>query len=155
MADTKISALTELAGTAVVTTDWIPIVDSSAGTTKKLDPAEIGTIPSVVTYIEEATKTATTQSGTTYTIDADDHNTTVILSNAAQVTVTIPTDASNDLIDGYRVMLFSSGAGGVTLSTTGITLVGSSPNTTIAQNEGLYLEKTGTANTWIVVGGTS
>ena len=48
MADTKISALTELAGASVVTPDWIPIVDSSTSTTKKLDPAEILDIPAVL-----------------------------------------------------------------------------------------------------------
>ena len=114
---------------------------------------------SVKAYVDaevpESTKVATTQSATTYTIDADDHNTTVILSNAAAVTVTIPTDASDDLIDGYRVTLLSTGAGGATLSTTGITLLGSSPNTTISQNEAMYLEKTGTANTWMVIGATA
>ena len=114
-----------------------------------------GTLYGSVADASEATKTATTQSGTTYTIDSDDHNTTVILSNASAVTVTIPTDASDDLIDGYRVTLLSTGAGGATLSTTGITLLGSSPNTTISQNEAMYLEKTGTANTWMVIGATA
>ena len=146
MADTKISALTLLAGTDVATDDELAIVDTSAGTTKRATVAGVGQFPQ---------PPATTQSGTTYTIDINDHNTTVILSNASQVTVTIPTDASDDLPNGYRVMLFSSGAGGATLSTTGITLVGSSPNTTISQNEGMYLEKTATANTWIVVGATA
>lgn len=98
---------------------------------------------------------ATTQSGTTYTVDADDNNSTIVLSNSSQVTVTLPTDASDDLVDGFRCLLFAAGAGGVTLSTSGLTLLGSSPNTTIAQNEGLYVEKTATANTWLVVGGTS
>jgi hypothetical protein len=98
---------------------------------------------------------ATVQTGTTYTIDANDDNTIVELSNAAAVTVTIPTDASDDLRDGYTVTLFSSGAGGVTLSTTGVTLKGSSPNTTIAQNEIMVLQKSTTANTWYVMGATA
>lgn len=102
-----------------------------------------------------AADVATTQSGTSYQIDADDDMTTVVCSNASLVTVTIPTDATDDLRDGYRVMLFASGAAGLTLSTTGITLLGSSPNKTIAQNEGIYLEKTASANTWLLVGGTA
>jgi hypothetical protein len=47
VADTKTSALTELAGASVVADDWIPIVDSSATTTKKLNPLEIKDIPSL------------------------------------------------------------------------------------------------------------
>lgn len=47
MADTKISALTELAGASVVADDWIPIVDTSVTTTKKLNPLEIKDIPSL------------------------------------------------------------------------------------------------------------
>lgn len=97
----------------------------------------------------------TSQSGTTYTITATDHGKVIRLTDASQVTVTIPTDASEDLADGFEVLLFAEGAGGVTLSTTGITLVGSSPNKTIAQNEGLFLKKTATANTWIILGGTA
>jgi hypothetical protein len=47
MADSKISALTELAGASVVADDWIPIVDVSTTTTKKLNPLEIKDIPSL------------------------------------------------------------------------------------------------------------
>jgi hypothetical protein len=97
---------------------------------------------------------STTQSGTSFTVDGDDANSTIVCSNAALVTVTLPTDASDNLRVGFRCLLFAAGAAGVTLSTTGLTLVGSSPNDTIAQNEGLYVEKTG-SNTWLVLGGTS
>jgi hypothetical protein len=47
VADAKISALTELAGADVVADDWIPIVDVSTTTTKKLNPLEIKDIPSL------------------------------------------------------------------------------------------------------------
>jgi hypothetical protein len=47
VADTKTSALTELAGANVVADDWIPIVDTSVTTTKKLNPLEIKDIPSL------------------------------------------------------------------------------------------------------------
>ncbi|MEO6570378.1 MAG: hypothetical protein ABIO83_02415 [Ilumatobacteraceae bacterium] len=99
-------------------------------------------------------KPATTQTGTTYTLALADRDTLVLCSNAALVTVTVPTNASVALVIGYRVLLQSTGAGGVTLSTTGITLNGSSPKKTIAQNQGLYLEKTAT-DTWTILGGTA
>ena len=98
---------------------------------------------------------ATVQTGTAYTIDADDDNTLVECSNAALVTVTIPTDASDDLRDGYTVTLFASGAAGVQLGTTGITLAGSAPNMTIAQNQIMVLQKSTTANRWYVMGATA
>ena len=77
-----------------------------------------------------------------------------MLSNAALVTVTVPTNASVAFPTGTQISLQSLGAGGVTLTTTSLTLNGSSPNTTIAQNEVMVLEKTAT-DTWSVLGGTA
>ena len=97
---------------------------------------------------------ATTQSGTTYTLDLSDAFSTVMFSNAALVTVTVPTNASVAFPTGTQISLQSLGAGGVTLTTTSLTLNGSSPNTTIAQNEVMVLEKTGT-DTWSIHGATA
>jgi len=97
---------------------------------------------------------ATTQSGTTYTLALADEFSTVMLSNAALVTVTVPTNASVAFPTGTQISLQSLGAGGVTLTTTSLTLNGSSPNTTIAQNEVMVLEKTGT-DTWSIHGATA
>lgn len=57
MADTKISALTQL--TAPATGDWIPIVDTSAGVTKKIDwdffvPAEVFELGSSYATLQDA-----------------------------------------------------------------------------------------------------
>jgi hypothetical protein len=51
MADTKISALTELAGASVVAGDLLAIVDTSVATTKYLDAGEIGDIPTLITSL--------------------------------------------------------------------------------------------------------
>lgn len=124
-------------------------------------PASLSTTASIIDVLQElynegnVAAAPTTQTGATYTIDSDDNNTIVRFTNASQVTVTIPTDASDDLADGYQVTLYAEGAGGVTLSTSGITLTGSSPNTTVLQNEALLLVKTATADTWMVIGGTA
>lgn len=96
-----------------------------------------------------------TVTGTTDTLTASDYALTIRYTNASLVTVTIPTDASEDLPDGFWCALFAEGAGGVTVSTTGITLAGSSPNKTIAQNEVMTVIKTAAANTWMILGGTA
>lgn len=97
---------------------------------------------------------ATTQAGTTYTLALADAFSMILCSNAALVTVTVPTNASVAFPVGTQVALQSTGAGGVTLTTTSLTLNGSSPNTTIAQNEVMVLEKTAT-DTWSIMGCTS
>lgn len=79
---------------------------------------------------------------------------TIRCTNASQHTVTIPTNASVALPIGTWAEFFAEGAGGVTLSTSGITLAGSSPNTTIAQNGRMRVQKADT-DTWIVTGGTA
>jgi hypothetical protein len=97
---------------------------------------------------------ASTETGTTYTLSTSDGF--KIMSNAALVTVTIPLFSSVEFTDGDQLVVQSSGAGGVTLSVTSITLIGSSPNLTIAQNEALFLKCVdASADTWSVVGGTA
>lgn len=91
-----------------------------------------------------------------FTVDSTQDGRTVVCTNAGLVTVTIPTDAGDDLRDGFWCVLYAAGAGGLTLSVAGISFVGGfTPNLTIAQGEGIYIEKTVTANTWIVMGGTA
>ena len=97
---------------------------------------------------------AGTRTGANRTLVPADANRTTMFSNAALVTVTIPLNSAEPFAIGAQFAIHSTGAGGVTLSTTGITINGSSPNTTIAQNEIMVLEKTGT-DTWSVYGGTS
>lgn len=52
MADTKISALTELPGADVVAGDKIPIVDASTSTTKYVDAGELDEIPLLLTTFD-------------------------------------------------------------------------------------------------------
>jgi len=117
-------------------------IEFSAMTVSASDVADLTPIP------------ATTQAGTTYTLALADAFSMILCSNAALVTVTVPTNASVAFPVGTQIALQSTGAGGVTLTTTSLTLNGSSPNTTIAQNEVMVLEKTAT-DTWSVLGGTA
>lgn len=93
------------------------------------------------------------ETGTSRTLTAADNTNTVRCTNAAAVTVTVPTDASNDLPTGFIVVLVSDGAGGVALDVTGITLQAGGVFTAISTGEGLWLQKTG-VDSWIVLGGT-
>jgi hypothetical protein len=68
--------------------------------------------------------------------------------------VTIPLFADVEFADGDMVGIFAAGAGGVTVSVTGLSLVGSSPNLTIPQNKSLLLTcADASADTWIIAGG--
>lgn len=98
-------------------------------------------------------KSVITQNAVAWTITGTDHNKVIRFTSASPVAVTIPTDASNDLPDGFCCTIFAEGAGGVSLSTTGVTLAGNNPNSSISQNDALSLIKTASANTWIVLPG--
>jgi len=86
---------------------------------------------------------------TTHTLASGDLFELTQFSNASQVTVTVPTGT---FVTGDWFMLQSTGAGGLTLSTTGITVNGA--KTTIAESEGMMVVFTG-SNTISVFGGTS
>ena len=90
--------------------------------------------------------------GTSDTLAAADHRQTNWYTDASQVSVTLPADAS--VFSGFRCDLVAGGAGGITLVTTGRTIVGGA-NTTIQQGEAMTVIKTGDTDTWIVIGGSS
>lgn len=91
----------------------------------------------------------------TFTPDSADHGQTYWFTDASEVTVDPPTDAEDDLQDGFWMAAFAAGAGGLTVDDTGLTIVPTGAKLTIAQGEGLIIAKTGVANTWLVAGGTS
>jgi hypothetical protein len=97
---------------------------------------------------------ATTRSGANRTLVLTEANHTVMFSASGLTTVTIPLNSAVAFPTGTSVALHSTGAGGLTLSTSGITINGSSPNTSISQNEIMVIEKTAT-DTWSVYGGTA
>jgi len=108
----------------------------------KLDGIESGAVdPSV--------EINTVVTGTTDTLAAGDVWKLTQYSNATLVTVTVPTGTFST---GDWFLLQSTGAGGLTLSTTGLTVNGA--NTTIAESEGMMVVFTG-ASTISVFGGTS
>ena len=102
--------------------------------------------------------TINTQTGTTYTLVANDqYQRLVITSNAATKTVSIPTDASVNFPVGTTITFLNTGAGlltinAVTPGTTAVTSAGAvSASPTVAQFRSAACIKTA-ANAWTVVG---
>jgi hypothetical protein len=96
--------------------------------------------------------TITTQTGTSYTLTAEDETSIIRFTNGSAVTVTVPTDAAASLPDGYIVHLHQAGAGQVTVAgASGVTVNSSSTLSARAQYAALSLFKLGT-NDWVLVG---
>lgn len=122
-------------------------VESSAGAG---DDGQIPSLDAVGRLDTSFTRrTPEQETGTTYTIDAGDEDRTKRFSNAAEVTVTIPTDATDLLGDGFRSFLVAEGAGGITLDTTGLTIIGAPP-LPVLQNEALMIQRVA-ADTWAAI----
>lgn len=62
------------------------------------------------------------QTGTTYTLVASDTAKVISLSNAASITLTIPTNSSTAFPTGTQVILYQAGAGQVTVGGAGVTI---------------------------------
>ena len=62
------------------------------------------------------------QTGTTYTLALTDVAKVVSLTNAAAITLTVPTNASVAFPTGTQILLYQGGAGQVTISGAGVTL---------------------------------
>jgi len=165
---------TAITGQTLVTADaldHVVIADASDGALKKALVSDLGADNFVqqtgaptgdsglLWYDTDAVPTpqnvepTTTETGTTHTLALANGWSTVIYSNAAAVTVTVPTNASVAFPVETTMLLVAAGAGGISLTTTGLTLIGSSPLVGCAQNEGLWLRKVDT-DTWVVLGGT-
>lgn len=62
------------------------------------------------------------QTGTTYTLVLTDVAKVVSLTNAASITLTIPTNASVAFPTGTQILLYQGGAGQVTIGGAGVTI---------------------------------
>jgi hypothetical protein len=95
------------------------------------------------------------QTGTTYTLVIGDADKLVEMSNAAAITLTIPTNSSVAFPTGTQIDLLQTGAGQVTVGGAGVTL----------QSEGTKLKLKGqyaaatlikrATDTWVLIGNTS
>lgn len=152
---TKITDLTGIPSLA--DGDLFEIVDVSdttddpAGSSFKVPLSDISAAVIADLAIGE-TKAPQKVAGTTDTLAAGDSNRlTVYTETSSQVTVTVPTGT---FTANEWFILQTESAGGLTLSTSGLTLNGSAPNTSIDQNEAIVVWFTG-ANEISVFNGTS
>lgn len=99
--------------------------------------------------------TVNAQTGTTYTLVLADALKVVSCSNAAAITLTVPTNASVAFPVGTQIIVYQAGAGQVTISGAGVTF---RSNGTKLKLTGQYavatLIKIGT-DEWIVAGNVS
>ena len=95
------------------------------------------------------------QTGTTYTLVLTDVAKVISLTNAASITLTIPTNASVAFPTGTQILLYQGGAGQVTVGGAGVTI--RSQGTKLKLN-GQYsvggLLKVGT-DEWVFFGNTA
>jgi hypothetical protein len=91
------------------------------------------------------------QTGTAYTLVIGDRDKIVELSNAAAITLTVPTNASAAFPVGSSVMLLQTGAGQVTIGGAGVTINATPGLKLRAQWSSATLFKRAT-DTWVAVG---
>jgi hypothetical protein len=95
------------------------------------------------------------QTGTTYTTVLADQGKVVELSNAASITLTVPTNASVAYPVGTTINLLQTGAGQVTVAGAGGVTVNATPGLKLrAQWSSATLIKRA-ENTWVLVGDLS
>jgi len=91
------------------------------------------------------------QTGTSYTLVAGDNNKVVTLSNAAAITLTVP----SGLGAGFSCLLVQLGAGQVTLSPSSTTINNRQSHTKIAGQYGVVSLSAYVANTFVLGGDTA
>ncbi|MFA5767333.1 MAG: collagen-like protein, partial [Candidatus Paceibacterota bacterium] len=92
------------------------------------------------------------QTGTTYTLAADDVGKAITLTNASPIAVTIPTNLAIPITNGSCIDVIQGGAGKVTFSGAGVTIKSKGNNKSIADiNVAVTLMKEST-DTWYLFG---
>ena len=95
------------------------------------------------------------QTGTTYTLVLTDVAKVISLTNAASITLTIPTNASVAFPTGTQILLYQGGAGQVTIGGAGVTIRSQGTKLKIQGQYGVAgLLKVGT-DEWVAFGNLS
>jgi hypothetical protein len=137
----------ELAKLASPTFTGTPAAPSAAGYTNTTQIATTSQVYSTVTTVPE-----NAQTGTSYTLVLTDAGKLVTLSNAAAITLTIPTEASVAFAVNTRIDIVQIGAGQVTVGGAGVTIRSVSSRLKLSsQYSGATLWKKAT-NEWYLIG---
>lgn len=91
---------------------------------------------------------------TAYTVQRSWDDAAVWFNNGSQVTITVPADYQVTTGPGFRTWFFAAGAGGLVITGDSAVTFPGSPSLGIVQGEGIYIEHTAMASTWLCVGGT-
>lgn len=144
---TALDAKAPLASPAFTGTPTAPSASAYA------DTSQIATTAQVYDTVTAVPENA--QTGTAYTLALSDAGKMVTLSNAAAITLTIPTNASVAFPIGTRIDVLQYGAGQVTVAGAGVTLRSSGSKLKLSgQYSGATLWKKST-NEWALIGDLS
>lgn len=95
------------------------------------------------------------QSGTTYTLVADDKNKVVELNNASAIALTVPADNTVNYATGTQITLLQTGAGQVTIAGAGGVTVNATPGLKMRATWSSVTLLKRAANTWVAMGDLS
>lgn len=123
-----------------------PTAPSAAAYTDTTQLATTAQVYDTVTSVPE-----NAQTGTSYTLTLSDAGKMVTLTNAAAITLTIPTNASVAFPIGTRIDIGQGGAGQVTVGGAGVTIRSSGSKLKLSgQYSGATLWKKGTDEWWLI-----
>ncbi len=122
------------------TFDWDPSEELSA------QGFQNAVLPSNVNRLGGITTTVNPQTGTTYTVQISDRGKLVSLGNASPVAVTLPKagEGPTDLGDLWNAYFQNTGAGLVTITPSGGSLIDGAATLALKQNEGVHIFSDGT-----------
>jgi hypothetical protein len=143
------------ASTTVVGIVQLTDSTSSTSTTTAATPNSVKSAFDLAAAARPKLVATNAQTGTAYTLVIGDADKLVEMSNAAAITLTIPTNSSVAFPTGTQIDLLQTGAGQVTVGGAGVTL----------QSEGSKLKLKGqyaaatlikrATDTWVLIGNTS
>ncbi len=144
-------------GTLALVTSYAPVNSPTLTGTPAAPSAAAWTETTQIATTDNVVKTVrlvpeNAQTGTTYTLVLTDAGKLITLSNAASITLTIPTNTSVAFPVNTRIDLVQFGAGQVTIGGAGVTIRSSGSKLKLTgQYSGATLWKKGT-DEWLLIG---
>jgi len=117
----------------------------ASGNISALTPAQ------AITVLSQATNV---QTGTTYTVTASDNAKIIAISNASDITITVPENSTEALVAGFQTLIRNDGSSTITVVKEDVDILDGV--TTIGPGDAMsvHLKLAGTPNTYFTLGGT-